>query len=70
FNTMISGTPKDYFMGIASKQELVSDDTVRLIQDQRLYLIRQLANGRPLDHDSFTVFDITALEPKEGTPTP
>ncbi|MGK8429233.1 phage major capsid protein [Bacillus cereus] len=69
-NTMISGKTKDYFMGVASKQELVSDDTVRLIQDQRLYLIRQLANGRPLDHDSFTVFDITALEPKVGTPTP
>ncbi|HFJ9431608.1 phage major capsid protein [Bacillus thuringiensis] len=69
-NTMISGKPKDYFMGVASKQELVSDDTVRLIQDQRLYLIRQLANGRPLDHDSFTVFDITALEPKVGTTTP
>ncbi|MGQ3740921.1 phage major capsid protein, partial [Bacillus sp. Fil] len=69
-NTMISGKPKDYFMGVGSKQELVSDDTIRLIQDQRLYLIRQLANGRPLDHDSFTVFDITALEPKEGTTTP
>ncbi|HDR3897155.1 TPA: phage major capsid protein, partial [Bacillus cereus] len=69
-NTMIGGKPKDYFMGVASKQTLESNDTVRLIEDQRLYLIRQLANGRPLDHDSFTVFDITALEPKEGTPTP
>ncbi|WP_144489620.1 phage major capsid protein [Bacillus thuringiensis] len=69
-NTMISGKPKDYFMGVASEQRLESDDTIRLIEDQRLYLVRQLANGRPLDHDSFTVFDITALEPKEGTPTP
>lgn len=67
---MISGKTKDYFMGVASEQRLESDDSIRLIQDQRLYLIRQLANGRPLDHDSFTVFDITALEPKEGTPTP
>ncbi|WP_228416547.1 hypothetical protein [Bacillus thuringiensis] len=69
-NTMISGKPKDYFMGVASEQRLESDDTIRLIEDQRLYLVRQLANGRPLDPDSFTVFDITALEPKEGTTTP
>ncbi|WP_088350546.1 phage major capsid protein [Bacillus cereus] len=69
-NTMISGKPKDYFMGVASEQRLESDDTIRLIEDQRLYLVRQLANGRPLDLDSFTVFDITALEMKEGTTTP
>ncbi|MEC2303403.1 phage major capsid protein, partial [Bacillus cereus] len=69
-NTMISGKPKDYFMGVASEQRLESDDTIRLIEDQRLYLVRQLANGRPLDPDSFTVFDITALEAKEGTTTP
>ncbi|MBJ7966435.1 phage major capsid protein [Bacillus cereus] len=69
-NTMISGKPKDYFMGVALEQRLESDDTIRLIEDQRLYLVRQLANGRPLDPDSFTVFDITALEAKEGTTTP
>ncbi|HHL0974730.1 TPA: phage major capsid protein [Bacillus cereus] len=69
-NRMISGKPKDYFMGVGSEQKLESTDVLRMIEDQRLYLIRQLANGRPLDHDSFTVFDITALEPKEGTPTP
>lgn len=69
-NRMISGKPKDYFMGVGSEQKLESTDVLRMIEDQRLYLIRQLANGRPLDHDSFTIFDITALEPKEGTPTP
>ncbi|MGH0950864.1 phage major capsid protein [Bacillus mycoides] len=69
-NRMISGKPKDYFMGVGSEQKLESTDVLRMIEDQRLYLIRQLVNGRPLDHDSFTVFDITALEPKEGTPTP
>ncbi|HDR4529788.1 MULTISPECIES: phage major capsid protein [Bacillus cereus group] len=69
-NRMISGKPKDYFMGVGSEQKLESTDVLRMVEDQRLYLIRQLANGRPLDHDSFTIFDITALEPKEGTPTP
>lgn len=65
---MISGKPKDYFMGVGSAQKLESTDVLRMVEDQRLYLIRQLANGRPLDHDSFTVFDITALEAKPVTP--
>ncbi|MGR5977489.1 hypothetical protein ACT7DJ_00925 [Bacillus cereus] len=67
-NRMISGKPKDYFMGVGSAQKLESTDVLRMVEDQRLYLIRQLANGRPLDHDSFTVFDITALEAKSVTP--
>jgi hypothetical protein len=65
-NTAVSGLPKDYFMGVASKQTLETTDVLRMVEDQRLYLIRQLANGRPLDADSFTVFDITDL----GVPTP
>ncbi|MGD6889348.1 phage major capsid protein [Bacillus mobilis] len=69
-DTAISGKPKDYFMGVAAEQKLISDDTIRLIEDQRLYLIRQLANGRPLDEDSFTVFDISELATKEGNVTP
>ncbi|MGQ4666522.1 phage major capsid protein [Metabacillus halosaccharovorans] len=67
-NRMVAGNPKDYFMGVASKQTLETTDVLRMIEDQRLYLIRRLANGRPLDPDSFTVYDITALEPAE-TPT-
>lgn len=62
----ISGKPKDYFMGVAAEQTLETTDILRMIEDQRLYLIRQLANGRPLDPDSFTVFDITGL----NAPTP
>lgn len=60
-NTAIAGLPKDYFMGVATKQTLETTDVLRMVEDQRLYLIRQLANGRPLDADSFTVFDITGL---------
>ncbi|UOE57958.1 phage major capsid protein [Cytobacillus oceanisediminis] len=67
-NRMIAGKPKDYFMGIATNQKLESTDVLRMIEDQRLYLIRQLANGKPLDADSFTVFDITAIG--STTPTP
>ncbi|MGM9925173.1 MAG: phage major capsid protein [Bacillus sp. (in: firmicutes)] len=70
-NRMIAGKPKDYFMGVGAKQELIYSDEVRLIEDQRLYVVRQLANGRPLDADSFTVFDITNLGKEEAAaPTP
>ncbi|MGE7091677.1 phage major capsid protein [Lysinibacillus sp. NPDC048646] len=57
-NKMVSGKPKDYWMG-AGKATLESSDHVRMIQDQRLYLTRQLINGQPLDNEAFTVFDIT-----------
>ncbi|UNT55825.1 phage major capsid protein [Lysinibacillus capsici] len=71
-NKMISGKPKDYWMG-TGKATLESSDHVRMIQDQRLYLTRQLVNGQPLDNDAFTVFDITnaAIDSTSGnTETP
>lgn len=69
-NRMIAGKPKDYFMGVGAEQKLIYSDEARLIEDQRLYLVRQLANGRPLDADSFTVFDITDLGAEETPDTP
>lgn len=71
-NRMIAGKPKDYFMGVGSEAKLESTDVLRLIEDQRLYLVRQLVNGRPLDADSFTVFDIenTKFVPDPAVPTP
>lgn len=68
-NRMIAGKPADYFMGVGAEQKLIYSDEIRLIEDQRLYLVRQLANGRPLDADSFTVFDITEIGVEEETPT-
>lgn len=67
---MIVGYPKDYFMGVASESTLETTDVLRMIEDQRLYLVRQLANGRPLDNEKFTVFDISGLgeESEEETP--
>ncbi|MED4124147.1 phage major capsid protein [Halalkalibacterium halodurans] len=65
---MIVGHPKDYFMGVASEAKLESTDVLRMIEDQRLYLVRQLANGRPLDNDSFRVFDISKIGEDEETP--
>src|SRR5699024_951610 len=68
---MIVGHPKDYFMGVASESRLETTDVLRMIEDQRLYLVRQLANGRPLDNDKFTLFDIEGLgESQEEDVTP
>ncbi|GAF63650.1 hypothetical protein BTS2_0541 [Bacillus sp. TS-2] len=58
---MVSGKPKDYFMGVGVNPTLETTDVLRMIEDQRLYLTRQLVNGRPLDADSFTVYDITKI---------
>ncbi len=67
---MIVGFPKDYFMSVASEAKLEKSDTVRMIEDQRLYLVRQLANGRPIDNDKFTVFDISNIGEAETEETP
>lgn len=71
-NRMIAGKPKDYFVGAGSESTLETTDVLRMIEDQRLYLVRQLVNGRPLDNDSFTVFDITNtdFDGKTVTETP
>ncbi|ARK23578.1 capsid protein [Sporosarcina sp. P37] len=69
---VVAGKPKDYFMGVGSAAKLESTDVLRMIEDQRLYLVRQLINGRPLDNEAFTVFDIAdmSLTPVEGVPVP
>lgn len=67
-NKMVVGHPKDYFMGVATEAKLESTDVLRMIEDQRLYLVRQLANGRPLDNDKFEVFDISKIGETEETP--
>ncbi|KGR88405.1 phage major capsid protein [Lysinibacillus odysseyi] len=68
-NKMISGNPKDYWLGTGTST-LESSDHVRMIQDQRLYLTRQLVNGQPLDNEAFTVFDISnaAIDSAPDTP--
>ena len=43
---------------------------MRFIEDERVYIAKQYANGRPKDNKSFLVFDISKLGDKEGTTTP
>lgn len=72
-NKLIVGHPKDYFMGVAVDATLETTDVLRMIEDQRLYLVRQLANGRPIDNDKFSVYDISDIgisDIGEDIPTP
>lgn len=60
--TMIAGMAKDYFMGVGSTQKIEHSDHYRFLEDERVYIAKQYANGKPLDNDSFLVFDISELE--------
>lgn len=59
--TMIAGRAKDYFMGVGSEQKIEYSDHYRFLEDERTYIAKQYANGKPIDNDSFLVFDISEL---------
>lgn len=64
---MIAGLARDYFMGIGSSQRIEYSDHYRFLEDERTYITKQYANGRPLDNESFLVFDISGMEVDDGT---
>lgn len=57
----VAGMAKDYFLGIGSKQKIEYSDEVKFIEDERVYISKQYANGRPKDNKSFLVFDVSTL---------
>lgn len=59
---MSVGLAKDYFMGVGSQQKVEASDEYRFVEDQRTYLAKQYANGRPKNNESFLYFDISDLE--------
>ncbi len=61
---LIAGIAKNYFMGIGSSKKIEYSDEVRFMDDERVYIAKQYANGMPKDNDSFQVFDITNLSTK------
>lgn len=61
----VVGLGKQYIgmLGAGSKKGVVTyDDSVQFLEDNRVYKIRLLGNGRPKDNSSFEVLDISALE--------
>lgn len=61
--TLIAGMAKDYFMGVGSTQKIDFSDHYKFLEDERTYIAKQYANGKPLDNDAFLVFDISGLTP-------
>jgi len=59
--TMIAGMAKDYFMGVGSTQKIEFSDHYKFLEDERTYIAKQYANGKPMDNDSFLVFNISAM---------
>ncbi|MCC5465548.1 phage major capsid protein [Pelosinus baikalensis] len=59
--TAIAGMAKDYFMGVGSTQKLEFSDHYKFLEDERTYIAKQYANGKPMDNDSFLVFNISAM---------
>ncbi|TWW13166.1 major capsid protein [Dellaglioa algida] len=54
----VMGLGRDYFMGIGSMLKIEVSDEARFIEDQRVYLAKQYANGQPKSNESFIVFDL------------
>ncbi|MDU2557423.1 MAG: phage major capsid protein [Anaerococcus prevotii] len=55
---MAVGEAKNYFMGIGSALKIEHSDEYRFLEEQRVYIAKQYANGRPRKDEDFLVFDI------------
>ncbi len=60
-NRMIAGMAKDYFMGVSSQVVIEGSDHYKFLEDERTYIAKVFANGRPVDNDAFLYFNIENL---------
>ena len=64
-NKAIFGLASRYFLGVGKGGiggKIEYDDSVRFLDDERVYLTKMYGNGRPLDNNAFVVADITNLK--------
>lgn len=69
---MVVGEARDYFVGIGSQMEIDYSDEYRFLDDQRVYIAKQYANGRPISDDAFLYLDISKMNNNpsaDGTPS-
>ncbi|MCM1523817.1 MAG: phage major capsid protein [Ruminococcus sp.] len=61
----IIGIGSRYFLGVGNSKNgtLEYDDSVQFLEDNRVYMSKLYANGRPLDNNAFILLDISGLEP-------
>lgn len=64
---MAVGEAKNYFMGIGSALKIEHSDEYRFLEEQRVYIAKQYANGRPRKDEDFLVFDITNTKLKKDS---
>lgn len=64
---MVVGEAKNYFMGIGSALKIEHSDEYRFLEEQRVYIAKQYANGRPRKDEDFLVFDITNTKLKKSS---
>lgn len=62
---MAAGMAKDYFMGVGSTQKIEFSDHYKFLEDERTYIAKQYANGKPMENTSFLVFNISAMTTPE-----
>ena len=61
----VLGIAKRYFLGagLGNQGRILFSDDYRFLEDERVYLIKLLANGFAKDNNAFVVLDITNLQP-------
>ena len=64
---MAVGEAKNYFMGIGSVLKIEHSDEYRFLEEQRVYIAKQYANGRPRKDEDFLVFDIKDTKLKKDS---
>ena len=66
---LVVGEAKNYFMGVGSALKIEHSDEYRFLEDQRVYIAKQYANGQPRKDEDFIVFDITNTKLKKEAET-
>lgn len=66
---MILGRGKSYFMasGLPKDGKIEYDDSVRFLEDERVYLAKIYGYGEPKDNNAFLYCDISGLQPAVQT---
>lgn len=64
---MAVGEAKNYFMGIGSTLKIEHSDEYRFLEQQRVYIAYQYANGQPRKDEDFIVFDISKTTLKKAS---
>lgn len=65
----VIGVASDYFMGLGSTLKIEASDEYHFVEDERVYLAKQYANGQPKRNESFIVLDISGLGSQTTAPT-